>query len=981
MATYVPGAKQFVPNLEPFTPDYKFLSDVLQTKETRYSTNLKQLNDIYGKVVYGDLSREDTSGLREQFASQLTNKLEQVSGLDLSLAQNVEAAKAIFQPFYDNNLIVKDLVYTAAYRDQRAYADLLQNSPDKKQRDMWWSEGIQALQYQMEDFINASPEEALRMGAPTYTPDADLATRTYEYLKEQGFTVSRATVDPNNPEWIITTNTGEIVTQKALEMATAALADDPMVINAYHTDAYVRSRRYADEQIALGNYTTVREAREAWAKEKINEVQGEMAARLNNRRLALEDEMYNLKAYGEYIEQYGIKEGTPLYRNYQKSLADYEAAIAAIDRMSSTLAEDPAQKQNNSFEGLMNRAYNLMMGLNIEKDIISGVNNYMVLNEQISFDENPYVLQKRKFEHDWAIFNAQTVADQNLAILKAQLEAQGKSKEESEALSILRSAFGTRVSFGGSGTTGTPVGIDEGDYYSLIQYQYGNLESEFLNDAVQLILDTEQAMGKVSNNQYKFNNELVPATEAKQWLLNHPEEAQKLFEQYKNAFLNSESETLLNGQYPNIAANKELYANLFGRYNNLDLYDNTLLSIRQRGNSVIVENFNKFLKTNEGQNIAKSFQEGVPSIIDPSKTQNVVLTQEEYINAFSQAVKNGSIDREYEDIYRYGAVDELPGYREPIIVTTRGQLIRDDAIKSYRNQMEVLNYTLSGSQPAAEGGSNISMYQQFSPLALARNIPTSKVASSEGISFPTFSTTISPFLLRNDPQTAYVYTEFAQQMNNPAGNTLFNYYDANNNQSEAAKTFITEVMNEIINRTLDEDAPYSGAPLFTLSYMPGFNIEGGTEITDAAYRLTLSDNFLEEYASTSSTQRMLPGEDLQNFKTITVTFPQSSDININAASRNNASNIFNAVNFADNNYHVRQFADGGKLIAYLNSENQYILRVQPLHYDTNTSSLVDLDYTEYNLSRMNISDVDNFYNNQLLVLQQIANVNKDIRTK
>ena len=66
MATYVPGVGSYLPEFKPFTPDYKFLSNVLDTKTTKYQTNFKQLNDLYSKVVYGNLSRKDTQEIPDR---------------------------------------------------------------------------------------------------------------------------------------------------------------------------------------------------------------------------------------------------------------------------------------------------------------------------------------------------------------------------------------------------------------------------------------------------------------------------------------------------------------------------------------------------------------------------------------------------------------------------------------------------------------------------------------------------------------------------------------------------------------------------------------------------------------------------------------------------------------------------------------------------------------------------------------------------
>ena len=41
MATYIKGSKSYVPDIKPFTPDYKFLSAVLETRTDKYDANFK----------------------------------------------------------------------------------------------------------------------------------------------------------------------------------------------------------------------------------------------------------------------------------------------------------------------------------------------------------------------------------------------------------------------------------------------------------------------------------------------------------------------------------------------------------------------------------------------------------------------------------------------------------------------------------------------------------------------------------------------------------------------------------------------------------------------------------------------------------------------------------------------------------------------------------------------------------------------------
>ena len=107
MATYIKGADTYLPDIKPFTPDYKFLSAVLETRQDKYDTNFKATNELYNKVVYADLSRNDTKERRDQYAEQIAPQIEKISGMDLSLQQNVNAAKDVFAPFYEDDITVK----------------------------------------------------------------------------------------------------------------------------------------------------------------------------------------------------------------------------------------------------------------------------------------------------------------------------------------------------------------------------------------------------------------------------------------------------------------------------------------------------------------------------------------------------------------------------------------------------------------------------------------------------------------------------------------------------------------------------------------------------------------------------------------------------------------------------------------------------------------------------------------------------------
>ena len=230
MATYIKGSKSYVPDIKPFTPDYKFLSAVLEARTDKYDANFKATNDVYNKVVYADLSRQDTKERRDQFAEQIGPQIEKISGMDLSLQQNADNARSVFAPFYQDDLTVKDMVFTSKYREEMAYANRLLDSTDQKMHERYWETGIRGMQYRMDDFINGSEQQALQAQLPKYIQDADLFELATEYLEGMDPPL-KMKVDhygensdgTANTDWIITEQNGRLITGQALQAVQSAL--------------------------------------------------------------------------------------------------------------------------------------------------------------------------------------------------------------------------------------------------------------------------------------------------------------------------------------------------------------------------------------------------------------------------------------------------------------------------------------------------------------------------------------------------------------------------------------------------------------------------------------------------------------------------------------------------------------------------------------------------------------------------------------
>ena len=458
MATYIPGVKSYLPNFEPFTPDYKFLSNVLDVQTNRYNTNYKAVNDLYSKVVYGDLSRGDTQEMRAQYAENLGPKLQQISGMDLAMAQNTEAAKSIFKPFFEDDLIVRDLVFTKQYKNEMSLAESLQNSPDKAQREMYWSTGVEKMRYEMEDFVNASEQEAMTIRAPKYTPDADLYETAVEFLKKSGISDVKTEVSKDG-NWMITRTNGDLITNEALQATQRALKDDPRVVNAFHADAFVKSRRFAQQGMEAGQFKTVKEGQSAWATEQIDRMEILMDSKIKTKQQQLKLQKDIVVSWQNYENEFGILEDTKEAKEKREqesketalemSIEDYKNSLMDNKGVNTQGATAPGQIQESpNLQALMNRAYGLLMNYSMEKDLQAAAVSYSNIGKKVELDENQFALNKQKHQYNVALENRRASNNRSLAKYKdnlerAQIQDQNRMVEMMNKMQVLQGETGT----------------------------------------------------------------------------------------------------------------------------------------------------------------------------------------------------------------------------------------------------------------------------------------------------------------------------------------------------------------------------------------------------------------------------------------------------------------------------------------------------------------------------------------------------------
>ena len=654
MATYVPGSETYLPDIKPFTPDYKFLSAVLDVRQDKYNTNWQATNNVYNKVVFADMSRKDTNEQREQYVNNLAPSLEKISGMDLSLAQNAQSAKAVFAPFFEDKLIVKDMVKTANYRKEMSHAERLLASPDQNVNGQYWRDGVSALQYRMEDFINMDANAAINTPLYKYVPNVNLFKLSEEILGGLEPPLS-ITYDVESPtgEWIITKKNGEAIVGPALQILRNRLATDGRVIQAYQTKAYVAGRDFAAAGMQAGDFNSVEEGQNAWAQATISNIEFNNEQKLKEGALNLENQRAVNVRWSNYKKQYGIVPGSEEDKIMTDQLTAYEATKLELENQMEV--KRTIDTPSNNLETTLNRAYQLLMMTNMNSDMIKAAEAFSMRDMESTIRESKFEIQKRKFANDKALLQMKFDND-------AKIKAAEKAEEEegAELREVLNG--GTEID---PQATEFPTDADgnPNSNSDVLVTSYSQVQedaSELTNRKINAILESlrlTKPNGDNPDGSYTINLEEGSFTGSTKELTNlmrkknstdsfiYTQRINELYEKQVNTVLPIDSETdRLNvfKSNPYLPFNTE-FQNLF---NNMTELNNDIVSSDMSLKATLdlyKENYavSEMAVKNSNSDVAEMMKLGMPSLY--KENSDIPMTQDEYVQAVIQGVKNKTI--------------------------------------------------------------------------------------------------------------------------------------------------------------------------------------------------------------------------------------------------------------------------------------------------------------------------------------------------
>jgi len=427
MATYAQGVSQYIPQIQPYQPDYNFLSQGLQLKQSQYDQNWNSLNKVYGQYFYADTTHEQSKKNKDNLIKQIEFNLGRVSGLDLSLEKNVNQAMQVFKPFYEDADLMYDMAWTKNTANEKGVGEGKRNSTDAETNKQYWGDGIKLIDYKIEEFKNSSYDKIRSVGEVRYTPYVNVAEMALNLAKDAKLTIP--TVKFENG-FIIKQVNGQPLIEPLAQLFQSVLGNDPRVKAVYDVQAYVdrKDHAYAYKDKFNGDI-------QAAENEYLNNSLKTLKNQTNANYKSLESANTAYTSNIAKLEE-SIKNGTA-NPNTQASLDNFKSALETNNNLLTRTKDDltflgeninqtantkGGSIANDDLESLRFRVDKGMANLLMDEDLQIAANRLSNMNADLDITANPFVVNERKHAQNMAEIGYRSREAQKLAILKDALE-------------------------------------------------------------------------------------------------------------------------------------------------------------------------------------------------------------------------------------------------------------------------------------------------------------------------------------------------------------------------------------------------------------------------------------------------------------------------------------------------------------------------------------------------------------------------------
>ena len=283
MASFIPGITDAIPDTPLYHPDMGFFNSMLMRKTQEYNQGQAAVQSAYGSVMNAPLSDAANIPLRDQYMKDAQNKMKDLSQSDLSLDANVQSAENVFSPFWNDDMMVKDVATTKWYQSQVQAGLAMRDNPDAKVNSQYSDVAMQYLQQGLNKLKNAGRDpnayakiENRRFTAFQNIP-AELDAAVAGKDKADGFSDTTATAHDG---YIYKNVNGPQSQGKFSSFAMGHIT--PQMLDQFRITGSVNHQNSIDAFKQSNPTATDQQAEDAVAKDAINDLAGGHQKNIDN---------------------------------------------------------------------------------------------------------------------------------------------------------------------------------------------------------------------------------------------------------------------------------------------------------------------------------------------------------------------------------------------------------------------------------------------------------------------------------------------------------------------------------------------------------------------------------------------------------------------------------------------------------------------------------------------------------------------------
>ena len=398
MATFIPQVQGAVAKVEAFQPDWDFMQGWLETKQGQYNSGLAQLNSVYSTLKQLPLTLDENIKKRDDFFLNADSQIKRLAGTDLSLNQNIMAAKNVFNPLATDEGLLEDFNITSqAYAVMRTANNFLKSS-DESVRARYNPISSQFAALKLEEYKMSSPERRAQIAAQgvQYVDNVNVLERATQIADKLKLKFTAPLGMSNDGAYDITGTNGDLILGTLDASFRSILENDPLVGNYIRQKGYVAVQSELQTRAKEIGYDAAQQ--EAIAKYVNNPafMQGLQSDLQDNTR-ALNGLHSEKQQAEEQIESEGVVPGSDAHKRYLDILKNIEVLEGANSNLQNTIQ----QVQAGTYDPKLENAYYNVGITSLRSDIRNSAEILSMRDAEIKRTPNEYY--KMRKEHQYRV--------------------------------------------------------------------------------------------------------------------------------------------------------------------------------------------------------------------------------------------------------------------------------------------------------------------------------------------------------------------------------------------------------------------------------------------------------------------------------------------------------------------------------------------------------------------------------------------------